>query len=60
MSITLINKKRREFLMSGGNSRITKDPSAQCFKFSIQSIRILREVSPMKQARYGHATVFVN
>lgn len=60
MSITLINKKKREFLMTGGSNKITLDPSAQSFKFTIPTIRIFREVSPMKQARYGHATVYIN
>ena len=59
-SICQLNHKKREFIMTGGCNRITKEPSAQVYRFSIPQIRVFREVKPLKLGRYGHCSVFIN
>ena len=59
-SVCQISHKRREFIMTGGCDKSSREASAQCFRFCVPSIRVFREAQPLKQARYGHASVFVN
>ncbi|CDW72594.1 kelch motif family protein [Stylonychia lemnae] len=59
-SICQLNSKKREFIMTGGCNKATKEASSQCYRFSIPNMRTFREVQRLKQARYGHASVFIN
>mmetsp|Transcript_53 Transcript_53/g.43 ORF Transcript_53/g.43 Transcript_53/m.43 type:complete len:115 (-) Transcript_53:626-970(-) len=59
-SVCPLNPKKREFLMTGGCNKDSKEASPDCFKFQISTIKAPKRVAPMKQARYGHATVFIN
>ena len=47
--------------MTGGCSKVTLEASPQCYRFQIGSmLRNFREVTSLKQARYGHASVLIN
>eukprot|EP00347_Sterkiella_histriomuscorum_P015469 403356908 len=59
-SIVQTSIKKKEFIMTGGCHKLTKDATNVCYRFSIPQMRVFKQVQSMKQARYGHASVFIN
>mmetsp|Transcript_248 Transcript_248/g.256 ORF Transcript_248/g.256 Transcript_248/m.256 type:complete len:357 (+) Transcript_248:1060-2130(+) len=59
-SVCQVSAKKREFMLTGGCDKDTKEASDACFKFPIAQLKSPKKVSSMKQARYGHALVFIN